>query len=106
MRKVHNKTIIFHCPQDLADEIDAIAEANMIEQTDVVITAADKLVRFMEPSQVAACAQAGYSESIETYLEAMEEYKVEPLHPEANIIQPYPEGEVPEIPLLRRRKRK
>ncbi len=62
------KLVMFHCPEDVRAEMDALCEHNMIDRTEFLLQAIYKMMDYLENKQGALNAQAAVS-----YPEAEEE---------------------------------
>ncbi len=69
------KLVMFHCPEDVRAEMDALCEHNMIDRTEFLLQAIYKMMDYLESQQDSqnAAAAAAYPELEEEVLLAAEE---------------------------------
>ncbi len=69
------KLVMFHCPEDVRAEMDALCEHNMIDRTEFLLQAIYKMMDYLESQQGSqnAAAAAAYPELEEEVLLAAEE---------------------------------
>ncbi len=69
------KLVMFHCPEDVRAEMDALCEHNMIDRTEFLLQAIYKMMDYLERrrGEFTAEAAAAYPELEETVLLAAEE---------------------------------
>ncbi len=68
------KLVMFHCPEDVRAEMDALCEHNMIDRTEFLLQAIYKMMDYLEAQQQEqnAIAAAAYPELEEEVLMAAE----------------------------------
>ena len=62
------KLVMFHCPEDVRAEMDALCEHNMIDRTEFLLQAIYKMMDYLESQQDKADAGAPYAEQEEDVL--------------------------------------
>ncbi len=69
------KLVMFHCPEDVRAEMDALCEHNMIDRTEFLLQAIYKMMDYLERrrGEFTAEAASAYPELEETVLLAAEE---------------------------------
>ncbi len=69
------KLVMFHCPEDIRAEMDALCELNMIDRTEFLLQAIYKMMDYLESQQeeISAEEAAAYPELEETVLLAAED---------------------------------
>ncbi len=69
------KLVMFHCPEDVRAEMDALCEHNMIDRTEFLLQAIYKMMDYLESQQVGFNAEAAtaYPELEEMVLFAAED---------------------------------
>ncbi len=69
------KLVMFHCPEDIRAEMDALCEHNMIDRTEFLMQAIYKMMDYLESKQgeINAEATTAYPELEETVLMAAED---------------------------------
>lgn len=98
---------VFRCSADLVEELDALAKENMLERTDLIIAAADNLLRFMERTCRTArtYGELDYIEDdFEADLYGLQACEPRPLSPDENVIPALDEGEDDGIAILKPRR--
>ncbi len=68
------KLVMFHCPEDVRAEMDALCEHNMIDRTEFLLQAIYKMMDYLESQQgdINAAIAAAYPELEEEVLFAAE----------------------------------
>lgn len=99
---------VFRCREDLLNEVDAIAKANYMERTDMIILASHKLLRFMESHSLIHLTDGPSPEwaaaEVLLDLEGMSSLEPEPRDPSAPMVEPLADGEADGIMLMERPK--
>ncbi len=67
------KLVMFHCPEDVRAEMDALCEHNMIDRTEFLLQAIYKMMDYLESRKDGLDAVAAYPELEESVLLAAEE---------------------------------
>ncbi len=67
------KLVMFHCPEDIRAEMDALCEHNMIDRTEFLLQAIYKMMEYLEKQQDELRKATPYPEQEESVLMAAED---------------------------------
>ncbi len=67
------KLVMFHCPEDVRAEMDALCEHNMIDRTEFLLQAIYKMMDYLESQQGSMDNDADYPELEEEVLLAADD---------------------------------
>ncbi len=67
------KLVMFHCPEDVRAEMDALCEHNMIDRTEFLLQAIYKMMDYLESQQEMQPASMPYPELEEEVLMAADD---------------------------------